>query len=358
MISAGTVCKRAACAAVLLLPVLVATTAGAAEDGQPRAAGEVRQWLERTLGGVERLNFEGTFVYVQGSHVESMRITHGRADTGEWQRLNSLSGPKREVLLANRDLTCSLPQGQITLKSRRVTSFPVSLPKDIDRLERHYAFGLQGEDRVAGHEARILAVTPRDGLRYGLRLWLEKNTGMIVRTMLVGSDGAPLEQMMYTDLRFLDVAPPAPSAAELQAAGAGDPGSGETPVSTVAEVAPVAQWSLASLPAGFEQVQHNRFQRQSDGRPTEHVVYSDGLATISLFIERVTPGRSLLEGPSRIGAMNAWGKVVDGIQAVVVGEVPAATVAAFAQGLKFAPAPVTSTATTAGTADKTAETKP
>ncbi|HND97595.1 MAG TPA: MucB/RseB C-terminal domain-containing protein, partial [Plasticicumulans sp.] len=144
----------------------------------------------------------------------------------------------------------------------------------------------------------------------------------------------------------------------LQAAGAGDPGSGETPVSTVAEVAPVAQWSLASPPAGFEQVQHNRFQRQSDGRPTEHVVYSDGLATISLFIERVTPGRSLLEGPSRIGAMNAWGKVVDGIQAVVVGEVPAATVAAFAQGLKFAPAPVTSTATTAGTADKTAETKP
>ena len=100
MISAGTVCKRAACAAVLLLPVLVATTAGAAEDGQPRAAGEVRQWLERTLGGVERLNFEGTFVYVQGPHVESMRITHGRADTGEWQRLNSLSGPKREVLLA------------------------------------------------------------------------------------------------------------------------------------------------------------------------------------------------------------------------------------------------------------------
>ena len=97
MISAGTVCKRAACAAVLLLPVLVATTAGAAEDGQPRAAGEVRQWLERTLGGVERLNFEGTFVYVQGSHVESMRITHGRADTGEWQRLNSLSGPKRLV---------------------------------------------------------------------------------------------------------------------------------------------------------------------------------------------------------------------------------------------------------------------
>lgn len=361
MIRAGAVRLRAACAAALLLPVLVLTTARVAVADQPgMPAGDVRQWLERTLAGVERLNFEGTFVYVQGAHVEAMRITHGHADTGEWQRLNSLSGPKREVLLANRDLTCSLPQGQITMKNRRVAAFPVSLPKDIDRLERQYSFVLQGSDRVAGHETRILAVTPRDGLRFGFRLWLEASTGMIVRSMLVGSDGAPLEQMMYTDLRFLDSPPLAPSAAELQAAGAGNPGSGDEPVAMIGEVPAVAQWTLTEPPAGFEPVQHSRFQRQSDGRPTEHVVYSDGLATVSLFIERVDPGRSLLEGPSRIGAMNAWGKVADGIQAVLVGEVPAATVAAFAKGLKLGPVPASASvsASPAATTGKTADTKP
>lgn len=355
MSPAGAVRLRAACAAVLLLPVLAAGPARATEPGGT-GGGEVREWLERTLAGNERLNFEGTFVYVQGAHVEAMRITHGRADSGEWQRLNSLSGPKREVLLANRDLTCSLPQGQISLKSRRVTSFPVSLPRDIERLERQYTFVLQGSDRVAGHETRVLAVTPRDALRYGYRLWLENDTGMIVRTMLVGSDGAPIEQMMYTDLRFLDTPPPAPSADELRAAGTGS-GDAEDGTVTTTEAAPIARWQFERLPAGFEQVQHNRFQRRSDGRATEHVVFSDGLATVSLFLERVEPGKGLLEGPSRIGAMHAWGKVTEGVQAVLVGEVPPATVAAFAQALKLG-APAATTEATATTVGQPAAPKP
>ena len=303
------------------------------------ATEEAKQWLERMIEATQTLNYEGTFVYVQGPHVEAMRIVHGHGPDGERQRLFSLNGPPREIVVANNSVTCLLPKLQATFGGDdRRPSFPVSIPRELGRLESHYAFEVLGEDRIAGQDARVIAIVPRDTWRFGYRLWLDRRNGMVLRSALLDDKGYPVEQLMFTDLRIMpridetafkspvlsqDDAPPVAS----PAAGGSRPPSGE----------PVTQsaWRVDQLPDGFVKVLHNRFAEASGRHPTEHMVFADGLATISVFLEKLNGAPPLLQGGSQLGSMNAFGTQVNGHQVLVVGEVPAATVQRIAASVQY-----------------------
>ncbi len=301
----------------------------AAALAEPEAtAREARGWLEKTVGGARGLNFEGVFVYAQGGRLEAMRVVHGQGADGDWQRLVALSGPPREVLVANHDVSGTMAQGQVALRAGRIaSSFPVALPRDLATLEVHYRFVPLGEDRVAGRAARVVGVEPRDRLRFGYRLWLDRDCGLVLRSALLDEDGHTLEQLMFTSLELLEAPPPEPGAGELQAAQAA--GKVLQP-----ERAEPSRWRVGQLPAGFEPVRYSRFGRHSDGRETDHIVYSDGLATISVFVEKLDGGAPLLEGYSRIGPMSAYGLVHGEYQVVVIGEVPRAAVEMAARSLE------------------------
>lgn len=303
---------------------------------------EAKQWLERMIQATQDLNYEGTFIYVQGPHVEAMRIVHGGGSAGERQRLFSLNGPPREILVANNTITCLLPKRQATFPGSdyRRSPFPISIPRELGRLESHYDFELLGEDRIAGLEARVVAIKPRDTSRYGYRLWLDQRNGMLLRSALLDDKGYPIEQLMFTDLQIKQRIDEAAFKPSVPAGEADSPPA----IPTVADTNPPAgvavarsAWSVARLPDGFVKVSHNRFADAAGRHPTEHMVFADGLATISVFLERLDGASPLLQGGSQLGSMNAFGTQVGNYQILVVGEVPASTVQTIAASISYDP---------------------
>jgi sigma-E factor negative regulatory protein RseB len=294
-------------------------------SGIPPDAASARQWLEKMIQATQTLNYEGVFIYVQGSHVEAMRIVHGGGPEGERQRLFALSGPNREIVVANNSVICRSadPQANAAGDHYPRSSFPVSIPSELGRLEGHYDFALLGEDRVAGLDTQIIAIQPRDHWRFGYRLWLDRNTGMVLRSTLLDEKGSPLEQLMFTDFQIK----PQIDEAEFKAPAAlpANP-TGETTQATPGEPVTQSVWRVEQVPDGFVKVLHNRFAKTADRRQTEHLVFADGLATISVFLEKLDGAPAVLQGPSQLGSMNAFGTTVDGYQVLVVGEAPAATV--------------------------------
>ncbi len=309
---------------------------------QPVATQDARHWLERMLNSAQTLNYEGTFIYVQGPYVEAMRIIHGGGTGGERQRLVSLSGPPREIVAANNNVICLSPKRQATFAGGdyRRSPFPWSIPRELGRLESHYELQMLGEDRVAGLEAQVIAIKPRDAWRFGYRLWLDRRNGLVLRSALLDERGQPIEQLMFTDLqlkpRIDDAAFAAPA---LVPEGAAPEMGSNANGARVPVGEPVTQsaWRVEQLPEGFTQVSHNRFTEASGRHPTEHLVFADGLATISVFLERLEGDPPLLQGGSQLGSMNAFGAVIDGHQVLVVGEAPAATVQRIAASVQYVP---------------------
>lgn len=306
------------------------------------AAEEARQWLERMIQTTQTLNYEGTFIYVQGPHVEAMRIVHGGGPDGERQRLISLNGPPREIVVANNSVICLLPKRQATFPGGdyQRSSFPISIPRDLGRLESHYGFELLGEDRIAGLPARVIAIKPRDAWRFGYRLWLDRQNAMVLRSALLDDKGYPLEQLMFTDLQVR------PRIDETAFASPALPQNAEPPPATRTTEDPRppagvpvthSAWRVAQLPEGFVKVLHNRFAETSGRHPTEHMVFADGLATVSVFLEKLDGAPPLLQGGSQLGSMNAFGTVMGNHQILVVGEVPAATVRYIATSIQYDP---------------------
>jgi len=311
-------------------------------DSSPRALKEARQWLERMIEATQTLNYEGTFIYIQGPHVESMRIIHGSGPNGERQRLFSLNGPPREVVVANNHVVCLLPRQQATFPGSdyQRSPFPLSIPRELGRLESHYAFEMLGEDRIAGLDTQVIAIKPRDAWRFGYRLWLDEGNGLLLRSALLSEQGQPMEQLMFTDLQVKphidESAFQSPAAPPEAALISGEPGNPE-PSSPAGEPVAESAWRVGPLPEGFAKVLHNRFTEASGGHPTEHLVFADGLATISVFLEKLDHQPPLLQGQSRLGSMNAFGTVIAGHQVLVVGEVPAATVQRIATSIEYTP---------------------
>lgn len=310
---------------------------------QPAAPENARQWLERMLDSAQTLNYEGAFIYIQGPHVEAMHIVHGGGPGGERQRLVSLSGPPREIVVANNNVICLLPKQQATFAGGdyRRSPFPLSLPRELGRLEDHYELQMLGEDRVAGLEAQVIAIKPRDAWRFGYRLWLDRRNGIALRSALLDERGYPVEQMMFTDLQIKSQIDETAFSALALAPGTAAPDAGANVVgdARIPTGQPVTQsvWRVDQLPEGFAKVSHYRFTEASGRHSTEHIVFADGLATISVFLERLEGDPPLLQGGSQLGSMNAFGTVISGHQVLVVGEAPAATVQRIAASIQYLP---------------------
>lgn len=298
-----------------------------------------KQWLERMIQATQTLNYEGTFVYVQGPHVEAMRIFHGYGADGERQRLFSLNGPPREIVVAKNSVTCLLPKQKATFGNGDGyhSSFPISIPRELGRLETHYAFEVLGEDRVAGLETQVVAIKPRDTWRFGYRLWLDQRNGMVLRSVLLDEQSRPIEQLMFTDLQVKAHIDDVAFDAEGIAGGVPAPvpanPNGDNAMATGEPVTESA-WQVGPMPDGFVKVLHNRFVKAPGRYPTEHLVFADGLATISVFFEKLDGGSALLQGESQLGSMSAFGTTMDGYQVLVVGEVPLATVQRIATSIQ------------------------
>ncbi|MDZ7754309.1 MAG: MucB/RseB C-terminal domain-containing protein [Gammaproteobacteria bacterium] len=281
--------------------------------------------LEGIGESARKLTYDGVFIYRQGDDIETVRIIHRADERGERERLISLTGAPREVVRTDIHVTC--------VNSRRRSVFVEALPlqpplsglsisahQDIDD---HYQFSVGPGERVAGRKTTRLVITPRDVFRYGYALWIDQESGLLLRSDLMGEDGEVLEQMLYTQLRFADAIPDhlldSPlltdgyTVHEPVGDGAARPGIRREP-----------QWRIQWVPEGFKS--HQVIATEQTEGWSEHHLYSDGIATFSVYVEPLAPGTEPYEGLSTMGGLSAFGRVAGINQLVVVGEVPTATV--------------------------------
>ncbi|MGA7801177.1 MAG: MucB/RseB C-terminal domain-containing protein [Gammaproteobacteria bacterium] len=301
------------------------------------SADDARQWLQKMSHAVETLNYEGTFVYLHAGRMDAMHIIHRYGPDGEQERLVSLTGAAREVIRNNRTVTCVLPDSKsvVVNKSLPRTPFPGVLPDNLDRLSQDYSFQVLGSDRMTGVAARVIAIKPKDRYRYGHRLWLAKDTDLLLKSDVTDRHGVPVEQVMFTRLAVKQDIPesvfnPALNGKDFtwyRSSGGKVPPTGKLPI----------EWQVANLPSGFQLVHHSRHRLPSGDNLVDHMVYSDGLATVSVYIEKPdSDDRDRLRGASSMGALNAYGGTVDGYQVTVVGEVPEATVSMIGRSVRRA----------------------
>lgn len=308
----------------VLLGMVVAQTALAAAPGKG-----VEVWLERMDHALQTLNYQGTFVYFHDDTLETMRVIHKADKDGGIERLVSLNGSAREIIRDHDAVKCILPDSRSVLVEKRslpAARFPSSIPNAVNtgQLKGHYTFVNLGHGRIAGYDCQVIGVRPRDGFRYGYRLWLDEKTAMLLRSDLVSERGRTVEQVMFTSLTMPRTIPDS----ELKPAVSGDGFvwhvQGEKEKPGIAETN--ERWEVSKLPPGYhlslDQVQH----LAGVERPVRHLIYSDGLASVSVFAEQLTPGKPVLRGVARMGAVNAFGRMLGKHHITVVGEVPAATV--------------------------------
>lgn len=285
----------------------------------------------------QTLNYDATFVYVQGRQMEAMRIIHRADSSGERERLVSLSGVPREIIRDSTGVVCILPdRSSVFVEKQRVRKpFVGGAAVETEQLARHYDFLMVGRDRMAGQGARVIGIRPKDQYRYGYRLWLDEKNGMLLKSELISNDGAVIEQVMFTSLKLLDDVPA--SALEPSLGGEGFVWHKETK-----ESGPAAQeqegdknWEVTRRPDGFVLTLHERRGMQGSDTPVEHLMFTDGLASVSVFIEELEGNKQVLKGASRLGAVNAYGVVVAGHQVTVVGEVPQATVSLIGESVQY-----------------------
>ncbi|MDJ0652767.1 MAG: MucB/RseB C-terminal domain-containing protein [Xanthomonadales bacterium] len=304
-------------AAVALAFSLVTSAAAAEED-----LASVQSWLDRMAVAVNNLTYRGTLIYVRDARVDALKILRRVDESGMRERLVALNGSPREVLRDNDTVRCIFPDSQSILVDTRIAErlFPAIASDASGLTSGQYSFKFAGTDRIAQMDAKVIVISPRDEFRYGYKLWLEPNTGMLLKSMLQDGTGRPLEQLMFTEIeigatiRDRDLLPDVPGDGFVQV---------EMPNATQTTDEPLkSQWSVGKLPAGFQLTSH----RYGDQRSMEHMVFTDGLASVSVYVERAGGDGEALTGASRMGAVNMFGHTRDDVSITAVGEVPADTV--------------------------------
>jgi sigma-E factor negative regulatory protein RseB len=310
---------RSACTALITCLLLAS---------HPAIAGDVSDLLKKMSSADEHLNYEGVFVLRKSDKLMSMRVEHGRDDRGVWESLESLNGEDRKVIRVNDEVTSIYPERNLITVSRtkEKASLHPTLPENLDKLEAYYKISRLDDDRIANHNAAVLDVMPNDKFRYGYRYWLDTNTGVLLKCDLLNERSEVVEQMMFTTLEYLPEAP-ASAFTEIDVKGYDRQklSKGRVAVSNAA-------WHVTGLPSGFMLTQSSI--RKTDDTQSLHLMYSDGLASVSVFIEQGKKSHHQLDGASSMGALNAYGKRVGEHSVTVMGEVPASTVMQIAQSTK------------------------
>jgi len=304
---------RAVCMAVLLVASNFARSQVSAAD--PTA------WLDRMATAAQTLNYSGTFVFQTGARSETSLIVHAVDGDHEFARLEALDGSPREVVRDNNEVRCYLPDDRrvVVDKRRPYREFPALIKPNARWLADHYAVREGEIERIAGHEVRLVMLEPKDGWRYGHRLWVDVNSGLIVKAQTLDERSHPIEQFSFTQL---SIGAPI-SRAQLTAKHAAGGWKVENlPVSEGAD----GRWRARSLLPGFYKTQEMRHRWRDGGPPVEHLVFSDGLAAVSVFVEPLDRDHPHETGAAAQGALNLFVRPIVGYTITVLGEVPPATV--------------------------------
>ncbi|MBS0367270.1 MAG: MucB/RseB C-terminal domain-containing protein [Proteobacteria bacterium] len=294
--------------------------------------------LERMNQALATRNYEGVFSHWQGGRVEMLRIIHRVQDGVVSERLASLDGSGREFIRSGATLTCYLPDRRLVLVEQRpgqesLVSFPT-----FDQAAGGNLYDIReiGHTRVNLRDTHVIHVAPRDQYRYGYRLWIDDATGMPIKTELLDAHEQVMEQIVFASLTLSSRIPDSAFRPEVSTEGfqwLRNNNAPARPTSAGADAPPAPAgavaslpWSVQQLPPGFRMTVRSAQTLPGSDHPVDHVVFTDGFATVSVFVESHGTQQPARPETATVGSSSAFSTVVDGHKVTAVGEVPPETV--------------------------------
>lgn len=288
-------------------------------------------WLGRVVTAAHKLNYSGTFVYRNHGQTETSRITHLVEAGEEHERLEVLDGSPREVIRNNDEVKCYLPESNILIIEKRSQgrSFPALLSASLSGLADNYSIRKGQISRVAERESQAIFLEPRDDLRYGQQLWVDVDTGLLLKVGLMNERNEAIETFAFTQLQI---------GGKIEREALKSKFLAQSKnwrvhyVRSTKSRAEDAAWEFKVQLPGFRKLAGMKYQSRSDSSENFHVVFSDGLAAISVFIEALPEKPEL--GMISMGAINVYRRAAGENLLVVMGEVPQATLKKLGDGIE------------------------
>ncbi len=315
----------------LMLLALGGLLAGSAHGDHPANA---IAWLEKMAAAAQKLNYTGTFTYQSGGNSETSRITHVVDASGEYERLEVLDGSPREIVRNNDEVKCYLPDDKMVIVEKRGQhkSFPALLPASVVNLGEHYQVRLGEVARVAGFDSQLVILEPRDVLRYGHHFWADVNSGLLLKARMVNERNETIEQFAFN---------------QLQISGAIDREALKPRFDTESRnwrihnaraslsLSAGSEWQFRTQLPGFRKSAGMKRQARA-GREGEitHFVFTDGLASISVFVEPLSDRNEAEKATYTVGAINVYKRVAGKHLLTILGEVPMASLMRLGDGME------------------------
>lgn len=297
-------------------------------------------WLRTMAFAAHQTNYSGVFVYQAGGRVETSRITHVVDEHGEHERLQGLDGQRREVIRNNDQVWLQLGDKKVYFEQQRPRrAFPALLPDQIQTLKENYNIFQQEEDRVADYHAHTLLLQPKDTLRYTRKMWAHSESGLLLKAVVLDEHGRVIEQYAFSQLQIggdIDCKWAVPSEKEAERLARRQHLS-PLPNKNLANVS--SGWQVDGVPPGFKKILEMRRNMRDKKFPVVHIVYSDGLAALSVFVEQAADAAGYRPGLKSQGAVHIYSKLKGDQLVTVVGELPPRAVIQVADSVRYAGIP-------------------
>ncbi|MCK0537705.1 MucB/RseB C-terminal domain-containing protein [Alcanivorax quisquiliarum] len=280
--------------------------------------------LAAMASAYRNLDYQGRFLYTYGNELSTLEIRHAVIEGVEYERLTHLSGPVAELIRADDQVICVHSDRSMTRLSASTALAPLGISGPMaGQLPRQYNVLLDGDGRVAGRAALRMRVNPLDEHRYGYRLWIDRDSNLLLKSEMVDAKGVALERLEFL---ALDVG------TQVARSDFDVPGAVlRHAIEPLPEPAPKPpQLEAGWLPAGFVAVQGDLRRSAPHRLPVAATAYGDGLASFTLFLQPIPAGVPAEEGVSRLGPTVAISRRMaagnnENYLVTLVGEVPQAT---------------------------------
>jgi len=304
--------------------VLPALAVGVACSGQAAPVADPLAWLQRAAQAARAASYEGVYVHTNGDRTSTIRVTHINASGEEHERIEPLDDQSMEIVRRNDETFCRFPDAKTVRLDPRITNrfFPRMLSAPAAAIAASYEVSLGNTERVLGLECRWIRLDPRDGARYAQRLCSEISTGLILRAKTLNEQRRVIEQYTFTDLKLGAHGARMDLKSIFRARNKQWISDGQMRDEAVnAE----SGWSATGLPPGFEKVAEVKRAMPGRPQPVAQMIFSDGLANLSIFVEPNPAPARVAEATSEDGTTAFFVRPMGDHLVSVLGEVPAAT---------------------------------
>jgi sigma-E factor negative regulatory protein RseB len=315
----------------LLLQLIIAPAF--ADSGKAIDAG----LLDEMALAAHRLDYSGVFVYQSGGSVEMSRITHVADKSGEHERLEEVGGRRRELIRDNDQVWLFVDGHKVHIEKRQINrAFPALLPEQISELKENYSVREVETDDVAGYHTRGVVFLPKDNLRYARKMWAHSDSGLLLKAVVLDDRGGIIEQYAFMQLDIggnIDRKWILPEGSSSSSIAEAQRFSG---LPKAEQLEKPCGWQVDALPSGFRKIVELRRPFRGGAEPVTQIVFSDGLAGISVFIEKIKDATHIHSGLSGRGVANVYKRIVGENLVTVVGEVPPRAVMQVGDSVRYA----------------------